>query len=75
MAWSAGEGFAGSTRLQATGCAEGATWRWQDGRLVLATQWHMDCDAIGPDGELPDPIQDFPTTPPTEQPATIAPQV
>lgn len=75
MAWSAAEGFAGSTRLQATGCAEGATWRWADGRLVLATQWHMDCDAIGADGELPDPIQDFPTTPPTEQPAVIAPQV
>jgi hypothetical protein len=75
MAWGAQEGFAGSTRHQASGCAEGATWRWAEGRLVLATQWHMDCEAIGPDGELPDPIQDFPTTPPTEQPAVITPQV
>ncbi|WGM31237.1 hypothetical protein [Brevundimonas sp. NIBR11] len=75
MSWSPAEGFAGSTRLQATGCGEGATWRWRNGRLELATQWHMDCDAIGADGELPDPIQDFPTTPPTEQPAVIQPQV
>ena len=43
-------------------------------RLVLARQWHMDCGAIGADGELPDPVDDFPTTPPTEQPALIAPQ-
>lgn len=74
MAWSAEKGFAGSTRHQASGCAEGATWRWADGRLLLATQWHMDCAAIRLEGKLPDPIQDFPTTPPTEQPIMIAPE-
>lgn len=76
MSWdAAAKTFSGSTRLQATGCSEGAEWRWDGSRLVLARQWHMDCDAIGAEGELPDPIDDFPTTPPTEQPAVIAPQV
>ena len=75
MSWDAAtRTFAGSTRLQATGCAEGAEWRWDGARLVLARQWHMDCGAIGADDELPDPVDDFPTTPPTEQPALIAPQ-
>ena len=75
MSWDAAtRTFAGSTRLQATGCAEGAEWRWDGARLLLARQWHMDCAAIGADGELPDPVDDFPTTPPTEQPALIAPQ-
>lgn len=74
MGWTDERTFAGSTRMQATGCAEGASWRWDGTRLVLAEQWHMDCDAITEDGELPDPIRDFPTTPPTEQPAVIAPQ-
>jgi hypothetical protein len=75
MGWTDERTFAGSTRMQATGCAEGASWRWDGTRLVLAEQWHMDCDAISEDGELPDPIRDFPTSPPTEQPAVIAPQV
>lgn len=66
--------FAGSTRLQATGCAEGAEWRWDGSRLVLARQWHMDCGAIGAEGELPEPLDDFPTMPPIEQPTVIAPQ-
>ena len=63
--------FAGSAILQATGCTDAATWRWDGTRMLLATQSHMDCKAIGPNGELPDPIQDFPTTPPTPQPEVI----
>lgn len=60
--------FKGVTRSQASGCANGASWRWDGARIALVDQWIIDCDARGPDGELPDPKTLWPTTPPTPEP-------
>ena len=69
LAWDAEDKvFAGATNSQATGCANGASWRWDGSRMVLVRQWIIDCDAKGADGELPDPKTLWPTTPPTPEP-------
>ncbi len=60
--------FSGVTRTQATGCANGASWRWTGDRIALVEQWIITCDHPGPDGELPDPHTIWPTTPPTPEP-------
>lgn len=70
LAWDAEDKvFAGATNSQASGCANGAKWRWDGARIALVEQWIIDCDAKGPDGELPDPRILWPTTPPTPEPA------
>ena len=75
MSWDpATKVFGGAARTQATGCADGGDWRWDGERLVLVRQWSIDCSAAGADDQLPDPVDNFPTTPPTVQPAVIAPQ-
>lgn len=60
--------FAGAANSQASRCSNGASWRWDGSRIVLVRQWIIDCDAKGPDGELPDPKTLWPTTPPTPEP-------
>lgn len=64
--------FASGIAHQASGCSNGARWRWDGARIALVQQTIGDCEGVMDGGDLPEPRTIWPTTPATPEPTPTA---